>query len=34
VLLSIMPLKPIYSQNLGFVEHKNVFLNTTERSKL
>jgi hypothetical protein len=31
VLQFIMPLKSIYNQNLGFIEAKNVFLNTTER---
>jgi hypothetical protein len=31
VLQFILPLKSIYNKNLGFVEQKNVFLNTTER---
>jgi hypothetical protein len=29
----IMPLKTIYHQNLGFIEQKNVFLNTTDSFK-
>jgi hypothetical protein len=33
VLKFKMPLKSIYNQNLGFIEQKNVFLNTTERFK-
>jgi hypothetical protein len=33
VLQLIMPLKSIYNQNLGFIGHKNVLLNTTERFK-
>jgi hypothetical protein len=28
-----MPLKSIYKQNLGFIEQKMFFLNTTERLK-
>ncbi len=28
-----MQLKSIYDKNLGFIEQKNVFLNTTERFK-
>jgi hypothetical protein len=31
VLQFIMPLKSIHNKNLGFVEQKNVFLNTAER---
>jgi hypothetical protein len=33
VLQLIMPLKSIYKQNLGFIEQKMFFLNTTERLK-
>ncbi len=33
VLQFIMLLKSIYNQNVGFIEQKNVFLNTTERFK-
>ncbi len=33
VLQFIMPLKSIYNRNFGFIEQKNVFLNTTERFK-
>jgi hypothetical protein len=33
VLQFMMPLKSIYSQNIGFVEQKNVFLNTKKRFK-
>ncbi len=27
----IMPLKSVYNQNLGFIQQKNVFINTTDR---
>ncbi len=33
VLQFIMQLKSIYNKNLGFIQQKNVLLNTTERFK-
>jgi hypothetical protein len=34
VLQFIMPYKSIYNKNLGFIEQKNVFSNSTDRLKI